>query len=314
MRNLDEDEALAILARALGRPNHQVSVGIGDDCAVLRPLRGESVWTIDACQEGVHFSLEWMDLADVAWRSLNAAVSDLAAMGAKPVGALCQLTLPKGLSRAKLQRFALAQAEASRELRCPIIGGNVTAGQRFEVVTSALGEAPVGRSLGRQGAKVGDELWLVGNVGRARAGLLCLQQGRQKRGALAQCVAAFRRPRALVTEGQRLLGAAHACLDVSDGLARDAGHLAAASGVALILSAEALLDDAVVERAAQALGEAPLDLVLQGGEDYALLAVGPRRRRPRFARAVGTVEAGRGVAVEMATGRKPAGGGFVHRT
>ena len=143
------------------------------------------------------------------------------------------------------------------------MGGNLTAGQTFSVVTSVLGEATPRGLLTRAGARPGEQVWLVGRVGRARAGLVALQRGAVGQRAVAPCVSAFRRPSALVAEGRRLVGRATACLDVSDGLVRDAGNLALASGVRIELYGEVLRTmDPLLQRACRALGEDVVEMVL----------------------------------------------------
>lgn len=319
---LSEWRALAILRRHLDPETRRgVELSIGDDCAILSPTAGAQVWTTDACMENVHFRFDWLSPADVAWKSLHAAVSDVAAMGARPRAALCHVTLRPGISERELQSFARGQAEASRVAGCPIIGGNLTFGREFQVVTTVLGELPVRargkRALGlkRASARVGDELWLMGAVGLAGLGLAWLREGREERTRAARaCLSAFRRPRALVEEGQRLLGRAHACLDVSDGLAGDAAHLARASGVQVIFDADRLLQSAEPEllRVAAALGVEPLESMLQGGEDYALLATGRSSMRPDGARVVGRIESGAGVFLLKNEEKQRLSGGYEH--
>jgi thiamine-monophosphate kinase len=291
--------------------------GIGDDAAVLETPRGARlVWTVDACLEGVHFRSDWLSFADVGWRATQAAVSDVAAMGARPVAALCHLTLPSTVTPAELRKIGQGQAEASRALGCPVIGGNVASGAQLEVVTTVLGEVPGGASaLERAGARAGDEVWLLGDVGRAAAGLRCLELGLPARGTLRSCVEAWRRPQAQVAAGLELQGRAHACLDVSDGLAGDAAHLADASGVSIVFEAARidalarplLAFEARLERTAR-------ELVLWGGEDYALLAAGPAARRPSAALVLGRCESGAGVWLDEGTRRKRLTGGFQHLT
>ncbi len=320
MRPLTEDKALSILRQELhvtlrAGELKQVRWGIGDDCAVVSPTGKRQVWTLDACLENVHFRFDWMTLADVAHRATSAAVSDLAAMGATPVGALAQVTLPPWMTARRLRSFARAQAEVCYQLGCPLVGGNLTAGPTFQVVTTAIGEIESGPVLGRNGARPGHEIWVLGSLGRARVGRLALQQRIPLRGAVGQCVKAFRRPKAMLAEGKTLLGRARACLDVSDGLLRDATNVARASGVALVLQEDALLAfDPVVRQACERLGEPVLEVILQGGEDYALLATGPARRRPKHAAAIGVVEEGLGVFLDAKQGRRALRGGFQHST
>lgn len=297
----------------------RIEVGIGDDAAVLVPGRERLVWTVDVCVENIHFDRRFLSLADVGFRSLCAAASDLAAMGAQPLAALSSLVVPPRIPKRELRAVGKGQAEASRQLKCPVVGGNVSRGSELGITTTVLGEAP--RPIRRSGAKPGDELWLVGEVGLARAGLLTLSKGprmqRTRRLADAQdrCVDAWRRPRALISRGRGLRDRAHSAIDVSDGLSGDARNLAEASGVRVVIEAprlsRALTDD--LAQVASLLDTEPLEIALQGGEDYALLATGPRAKRPRWVRVIGRVEAGEGAVLETPD-RSPRKlrGGFDH--
>jgi thiamine-monophosphate kinase len=315
-RRFGESEAVALFARTFAeRASRVASVGIGDDAAVLRAVPEPLVWTVDASVEGTHFERAWLDLEDVGYRAFQAAASDVAAMGARPLAALSALELPKGFSKSELARLSAGQALAARECGAPIVGGNVARASRLALTTTVLGSA---RSpIGRDGAHAGDELWLLGDVGLAALGLALLRKRPRApyRGAARVCVEAWRRPRALVAEGARLAGRARAAIDVSDGLAGDVLHLAEASGVRVVLDAgllEAALRPELVE-VARSLGRRPLEAALHGGEDYALVASGPAERRPQRARVIGRVERGRGGVLEGPSGRTSAlGPGFDH--
>lgn len=285
---LSEREAIQLLERAFrGQRSKQVEKAIGDDAAVLR---GGLVWTIDASVEGVHFERKWLSIEQIGNRAIEAALSDLAAMGAEPIGALVALTLPPRCGRREIEALAKGQARAAKRTKCPIIGGNITRGPVLSLTTTAFGRAK--RPLCRDGARAGDELWLVGKVGWARSGLELLQTKKTKPAAL---IAAWREPRALVVEGRGLVGRATACIDISDGLSGDAWHLADESAVCLVIESERLARDN---------GPVSLEHALAGGEDYALLATGPARRRPAFARRIGRVVRGRGVLLEIAGKRR----------
>jgi thiamine-monophosphate kinase len=335
---ISEDVALqilkGILPRAYGSASQSVvEVGIGDDAALLSlgPTQGSKnklVWTIDACEEGTHFLWRWMNPEDVAHKAFHAALSDIPAMGGTPVAALCQLTLGPEVTPAWLRRFAEQQRQCALTTKTPLVGGNITSGESLRVVMTCLGAVEEGRALLRTGAQPGDEVWLVGQVGLARAGLRLLQNSPTRargRGHARACLDAFRRPTALVSEGQKLRNRAHSCLDVSDGLARDAGQLAQASGVRVVLEesqVRAALDRALTEVASARRWDY-LQFALEGGEDYALLATGPQERRPGFARVIGRVEGtGRGrhagaFLESEASGAvarlTPLSGGFVHQ-
>ncbi|HEV8549044.1 MAG TPA: thiamine-phosphate kinase [Polyangiaceae bacterium] len=319
-RRFDERAAVALFTRvfAAGGPfRHGVSLGIGDDAAVLRWPGEKLVWTVDAQVEGTHFERAWLSLPDIGFRSFQAAASDLAAMGAHPVAALSALTLPRGFAARDLERLCSGQAAAARDCRCPVVGGNVARGGELAIATTLIGRAR--RPLTRSGAKPGDEVWLVGDVGLAAAGLALLQRGtrRPRDRAAVRALEAFGRPRALLGRGVRLAELAHAAVDVSDGLATDAARLAEASGCRLVLEQAAL--GRALPKELVALGERldrpALELALGGGEDYALVATGAAARRPTWARRIGRCERGRGAFFEPSQGtRRPLTGGFDHFT
>jgi thiamine-monophosphate kinase len=293
----------------------QVTLGIGDDAAIIKCGRKNWVWTVDACVEGVHFDRRWLTARDIGWRSFHAAASDVAAMGARPVAALCSLALPRHLEAAEFRGIAQGQALAARSLGCAIIGGNLTRASELSIHTTLLGSAD--RPLRRDGAHISDEIWLIGQVGAAAAGLLALQTVTEKRRTPAQrwCARQWRRPNALVAAGQTLRSVAHAAIDISDGLAADLGHIVEASRVRAVLDAMAL-NEALgirVHKAASELKREVLDLALFGGEDYALLATGPARKRPKEAQVIGQIEKGRGVWLRMeGKTRRLSSSGFDH--
>lgn len=299
-RKLGEFERIARIQRLFGGANPRlVKVGIGDDAAVLRLGNRDLVWTVDCSVQDVHFRFGWLTEADIGWRSFHAAASDLAAMGARPVGALSALELPKGFTERALLRLLGGQSDAADYLKCPIVGGNLAAAKALTVTTTLLGQTK--RGILRSAARLGDELWLIGDVGMAAAGLGCLMDtARKRRGsAVERCVLAWRRPEALIERGLALVGRAHAAIDISDGLVGDAQHVADASHVAIELDAPALAGILTSELrvVAERLSRSPIELALYGGEDYALLATGPRAKRPDWARRIGCVVAGKGVWV-----------------
>lgn len=297
-----ELERIALLAARLGRP--ATGIGIGDDAAVLEPSSAPLVWTIDAQVEGTHFRLGWLSWQDVGWRSYMAAASDLAAMGADPVAALSALVLADAVDDAALAELVDGQAAAASAVGAPIVGGNLARGSETSITTTLLGRA--GRPVLRSGARPGDGLWLAGAVGMAAAGLAALARGVDPGDtSVDACVRAWRRPRALVELGAAARAVASAAIDVSDGVARDAMHVAAASGAALVLEERALRAHAsgALASAAAVLGRDPLELMLGGGEDYALLVASPSPI-DGFVR-VGAVEAGApGVVLARADGTR----------
>jgi len=316
-RGLSEFSVIPRL-KALFRSNAaQVTVGIGDDAALLTlAQRSGLVWTVDTAVEHVHFERGWLTLEDLGWRSFHAAASDVSAMGGAPLAALSSVIFPARFGASELERLARGQRAAARALGCSVVGGNLSRGTELSITTTVLGHAP--RPILRSGARVGDELWACGELGLAAAGLRLLQRGTRRGSSVAarRALLAFRRPRAQLQAGIALSGRARAAIDISDGLAGDAAHVARASKVRLVIELDALevaLTPAL-RRLALELGVSALSLALYGGEDYALLATGPARARPSGASVIGRVEKGQGVWLASSkTGRQiRASGGFEH--
>src|SRR5688572_10405250 len=258
-----ERQAVELLKSLFAEPRSAL-VGIGDDAAVIAGPHSPLVLTIDACVEHVHFERRWLPLADIGWRATQAAVSDLAAMGARPLAALCNLGLPKNFARADLAALARGQAAAALDLGTPVVGGNLTRASELSLTTAVVGSCL--EPLLRSGARAGDELWCIGELGLAAAGLTWLKTGKKPRGAARRCVEAWRRRQALLAAGRALKQRARSCCDVSDGLLRDAEHLAEASRVRIVIEEGALvaaLSRELVETA-RLLGASALDFALSG--------------------------------------------------
>lgn len=309
-----EQQRIETLSRLFGRtPAPGVDIGIGDDAAVLERGRGKLVWTVDAAVEGVHFRRDFLSFEDIGYRSMMAATSDLAAMGASPRGALSALVLPREVEDTELEALARGQEEAAREVGMAVIGGNLARGTELSITTTVLGEAE--RPLLREGARPSDLLALAGPVGLARAGLLALLRGLDAP-ALTEAMKAWRRPLARMEAGFAASPLAHASIDLSDGLSLDSSRLAKASGVGVILDAKALLAHGgpTLLDAAGALSEDPLELMLEGGEDYAVLIACPKERVPPGFAVVGECIAGRGLWLRGENGelREIGAKGFDH--
>jgi thiamine-monophosphate kinase len=289
---MNELERIARLSKLLAPPDQGagVELGIGDDAAVLSPPSGgRVVWTIDAQVEAVHFRRELVSFEDIGYRATMAAASDVAAMGARPWCMLSSLVLTESLDDASFESIVRGVSAAAGRIGAPVVGGNLSRGDGLAITTTVLGTCS--RAISRGGAKPGDHVQLAGPVGLAAAGLLALQRV-VSGDRVDPAIAAWRRPVARVAEGLSMASIAHACVDVSDGLARDAGHLAKASGVRVVLFREALVSDALGDASA-AIGADPLELALHGGEDYALVCTSAVDV-PGFTR-IGIVDEGAGV-------------------
>lgn len=259
-----------------------VVLGIGDDAAVLAPPPGEwLVATVDAVVEGVHFDAAFPP-GDVGWKALAVNLSDLAAMGARPLWALCALALPAGADPRRIALVGRGLSRCARSHGVVLAGGNVTRAGALSLTVTAIGAVARGRALTRGGARPGDVLLVSGTLGDAALGL--------ERGAPREALRRQRRPQPRQALGRALAGIASAAVDLSDGLLQDLGHVSAASGCA----AEVELGRLPLSRAYRAATEGrddPWALAVAGGEDYELCAAIPPRRWARAvaaARAAGT--------------------------
>ena len=309
-----ECELIAAFTRALPLSGEGVLLGPGDDAALLRPPRGqELVATVDAVVEGVHFDARFTP-GDIGWKALAVNLSDLAAMGARPLWALVALAVPPGTPRTRLQGVARGLAACARRHRLAVVGGNVTRAVQLSLTVTVIGAVPPGRALRRDGARPGDLVLVSGTLGDAALGL--------RRGAPAALARRQRRPVPRLALGLALRGVASAAIDLSDGLAQDLGHLCLASGAGATLFAARLPRSRAGRSAAAALAD-PLGPALRGGEDYELCVTVPPGRLGAAARAavragvaltlVGEVTRRRGVRVIGPDGRPiEAGPGFDH--
>ena len=301
-----------------------VLLGPGDDAALL--AGGDAPWavTCDMAVEDVHFRRAWLEPGEVGWRAASAALSDLAAMAARPVAALLSLAVPEGDASSGFADAVVAGArEACAAVGAAVVGGDLTRSPGPLVLdVTALGRAT--RPLGRDGARPGDELWVTGALGAAAAAVAAWEAGGEPAAGLRR---AYAHPLPRVDEADWLAGSGrvHALVDLSDGLGGDAGHLAAASNVAVLLDAPRVpVADGV--RAAAGSDEESLRLALSGGEDYELCLAAeagglePLREafEARFGVAltrVGRVSEGQGVHLERGDGSGPERldrGGYSH--
>ncbi|HZY95662.1 MAG TPA: thiamine-phosphate kinase [Candidatus Cybelea sp.] len=287
---MTEDElvaAICVILSGTRATQGSIKLGIGDDAALWQPSRSHrSAISSDMLVEGVHFTLAAMSLEDVGWRAMAANVSDLAAMGARPVLATVALGIPSTMearSVLELYRGLTACAEGSK---LTIVGGDLSRAGALTIAVTVVGEVRASNAKLRSGGKAGDVLAVTGPLGAARAGLELSRHPEALGTELEeQALHAFRRSQPRVAEG-RFLGASRnvtAMMDCSDGLSTDVHRLAAASGCG------AELDDIPVAEAARALaqrhGEDPERFALAGGEDFELLAaVRPRAFRYLAAR------------------------------
>lgn len=307
-----EFDLIAMIRERTQVPRGDVDVGMGDDGAVLRaPADRDIVVAIDTMVEGVHF-LSGTAAADLGWKALAVNLSDLAAMGATPAWALLALTLRRA-DTAFVQDFAEGFAQLAREYRVALVGGDTTSGP-LSISVAVHGFVPPGGALLRSGARVGDLVLVTGTLGDAVAGLQALRdrpRDTPERAALRKVlIDRLERPVPRVAAGIALRGLASACIDVSDGLLGDLGHICKASGVGAELDA-ALLPRSRELRELHGESES-LEFALSGGDNYELcFTVAPENLEQVLADLgrvgcgvswIGRIVAGEGVRVRDAHG------------
>lgn len=285
-----------------------VAVGIGDDCALLELAPGEQLAvSTDTLVAGRHFPVDCAG-ADLGQRALAVSVSDLAAVGAEPIGFTLALTLP---SADENWLAGLAQGLDSMASRCgmALLGGDTCQGP-LTLTLTVLGRLPRGQGLLRSGARPGDWVCVSGGLGEAAAALeLVLAQREVAQPLARRLLERYWSPQPQLALGQQLRGRASAALDISDGLLADLGHIAKASGVAIWIDADQV---PVAADLAVAWGpDRALELALGGGDDYQLAFTvaaeqwpGLQRDFPQLRR-IGVVQAGApGVHLRDVQGRQ----------
>jgi thiamine-monophosphate kinase len=257
-----------IIRRYFDRAPNRALLGVGDDCALVRPNAGlELAVTTDMLVEGRHF-LPGAAARSLGHKALAVNLSDLAAMGAAPRWALLALGLPAA-DAGWLEAFSAGFFALAERYGVELIGGDTTRSGLRTISIVALGEVPAGVAMYRSSAKVGDDIWVSGELGGAALAL--------RRPEITEVARRLHEPEPRVELGERLRGLAHAAIDVSDGLTGDLGHVLERSQVGAVLDYERIPRPAIFS----SIGNRELerDCVLSGGDDYELaFTAAPRRR------------------------------------
>lgn len=314
-----------IRARSVARvaARDDVVLGIGDDAALLQPRPGRQlVVATDTLNEGVHFSAQ-AEPADIGWKSLAVNLSDLAAMGAEPAWCTLSLSLPArdgAAMHAFVEGFLDGFLQLAALHRVALVGGDTTRGP-LSVCVTVMGFVEAGAALRRDAAQVDDDIWVTGSLGDAAAALALAGVAPYRDAPVRRCSddpatdhtrlsQRLHRPTPRVAAGGALTALAHACIDVSDGLLADLGHVCAASKVGARIDATALPVSPAL--AAACAGESRWSLQLSGGDDYELCFTAAPVHREAIERAlaqadvparmIGHIVVGAGVQVCAADG------------
>jgi thiamine-monophosphate kinase len=294
-------------ARATHTRSAQIRTGIGDDCAVLRLARGsELLITTDFSLEGIHFRRDWHPADSVGHRCLARGLSDIAAMGGDPVAAFLSLGLPRDLAQTWAKGFLRGLLKLARRYGVSLAGGD-TAESRDGILADIIvaGTVPKGKAILRSGARVGDAIYVSGELGGSAAAIERFR-ARSKKNPNARDYFRHFYPEPRVELGRilREKGLAAAMIDLSDGLSTDLAHICEESSVGAEIQAESIPRGRVGNPAR----DVELELALHGGEDYELLfTVRPGKRIPAQVagvalRCIGRITRGRKIVVRKTTG------------
>jgi thiamine-monophosphate kinase len=236
-----------------------VALGIGDDCAILRPPAGsELLVTTDLCLEDVHFRRVWHPAISVGHRCLTRGLSDIAAMGGTPLACFLSLGVPKDLQQKWVNNFLTGLLSLAQRFNVQLAGGDLSSAPKITADIVVIGQAPTGNAILRCGARPGDRLYVTGSLGSSAAVLKQLYAGKRIKPTKSN-PHFYPEPRLEV--GQWLRKRATSMIDLSDGLSVDLAHICEESRVAALITASQI-----------PVGKgADLELALHGGEDYELL-------------------------------------------
>jgi thiamine-monophosphate kinase len=275
---VEEFSLITSLVKRLPAPGADVLIGIGDDAAAVRTSGQPLIMSTDTMVEGVHFLPSTITDYNLGYKSLAVSVSDIAAMGGKPLYALVSLAISSDWNEERLGKLYDGFAEVTARFGCHVVGGDVvsTTGPMV-ITTTVIGEAD--KPITRRGAQPGDVIFVTGRLGGSSAGLETLmQQSAISPTGQAALVAKHQRPEPRVSAGQFFAEVGvHALNDISDGLASELNEIAAQSQVRCVIEAARIPLQPEVKEQARSRQTDPLSYALYGGEDYELVGAVPAR-------------------------------------
>lgn len=259
-------------------PVQEGTIGIGDDCAVMPAGEGELLFSTDLLMEGVHFLRNESSPEDVGWKAAAVNLSDIAAMGGTPVATFLSIALPKDAQGEWAERFIDGYTQISMKYNVPLLGGDTTSSLRdIAVNVGVLGRCPSGKRLMRNGAKVGETIYVTGPLGDSAGGLQAIIKGIERTEEVKTLIGRHKRPVPRIDAGRILMesGKVGAMMDISDGIASDLRHIMKASGVGAVIALDRLPCSPELISVCAGQGWDRYELATSGGEDFELLFTGP---------------------------------------
>jgi len=277
LKKIGEFGLIELIRKKIYTRDKRVVVNIGDDAAILKSSASKLlVFTTDTLMEKVHFDLKYYSFKDLGWKCMAANLSDIAAMGGTPLAGLVSLGLPQRIKTEEVLELYSGIKSLSSEFRCPIVGGDIFSSSRALVITiSLLGEIEKNLFKTRYGAKIGDLIFVTGDLGGAEAGLRVLRNysGKKKIPFKSSAVKKHLSPYPKIGEAKLLVQSLKitSMIDISDGLSSDLYHLCEESDKGALVYAEKIPISQNTIKTCKSLNLLPLNLALSSGEEYELL-------------------------------------------
>ena len=272
LKELGEFGLIDLIRRKVYTKDKRVVLNIGDDAAVLKCSPGKLlIFTTDTLMERVHFDLRYFSFKDIGWKSMATNLSDIAAMGGIPLAGLVSLGLPKRIKEEQVLELYSGMENLSSRFKCPIVGGDIFSSPQGLVVTiSLLGEVEKNLFKPRGGARVGDLIYVTGDLGEAETGLRILRKSNKKKKSITK---KHLTPCPRITESRLLIKnlKISSMIDISDGLSSDLHHICEESKKGALIYAEKIPISQRIMEVCRPLKIPPLNLALSSGEEYELL-------------------------------------------
>ncbi len=276
---MGEFELIEKLKKILPSPSKRVFVGIGDDTLIAKPPKNRLLWTVDCLVENVHFDFAYTSSQEVGWKALAVNVSDIAAMGGKPLYALISLAIPRRITEKKILELYQGIKECAKWAKVEVVGGNISRSPKdFFIDVTVIGETS--KPILRRGAKPGECVAITGFPGLSACGFYALKKwGRKATKRFPISTQHHLKPQPRLEFAEKLASyGVSSLIDISDGLSSELNHLSQESKVGIEIEEKLLPLDLEVKRLAQDLKRDSLALRINGGEEYELLMTFPFSR------------------------------------